>query len=128
LSSYAALNLNNRRYIAYRPCPELQGQDQIASIAVATTLLTGASNFVFTASDSGVWLLPYVALFPTLLLLVTMRLMTSHRAAIGGTAAYILVGIEQELGVIGFESVFREARRLSPGQEANDPMLMHFTY
>lgn len=28
LSSYAALTLNNRRYIAYRPCPELQGQDQ----------------------------------------------------------------------------------------------------
>jgi len=28
LSSHAALNLNNRRYIAHRPCPELQGQDQ----------------------------------------------------------------------------------------------------
>jgi hypothetical protein len=28
LSDYAALNPNNRRYIANRPCPELQGQDQ----------------------------------------------------------------------------------------------------
>jgi len=27
LSSFAALHLINRRYIAYRPCPELQGQD-----------------------------------------------------------------------------------------------------
>ena len=27
LSSYAALNPNNRRYIANRPCPEMQGQD-----------------------------------------------------------------------------------------------------
>jgi hypothetical protein len=27
LSSYAALNPNNRRYIAGRPCPEMQGQD-----------------------------------------------------------------------------------------------------
>ena len=29
MSSHAALNPNNRRYIAYRPCPEMQGQDQI---------------------------------------------------------------------------------------------------
>ena len=28
MSSQAALNTNNRRYIAYRPCPEMQGQDQ----------------------------------------------------------------------------------------------------
>ena len=27
LASYVALNLNNRRYIADRPCPGLQGQD-----------------------------------------------------------------------------------------------------
>ncbi len=27
LGSYAALNPNNRRYIAYGPCPEMQGQD-----------------------------------------------------------------------------------------------------
>ena len=28
MSSYAALNSNNRRYIANRPCPEMRGQDQ----------------------------------------------------------------------------------------------------
>ena len=31
LSSYAALNLDNRRYIAYGPCPEMQGQDHMQS-------------------------------------------------------------------------------------------------
>ena len=28
MSSYAALNPSNRRYIAYRPCPEMRGQAQ----------------------------------------------------------------------------------------------------
>ena len=51
-----------------------------------------------------------------------MRLMTAHRAAIGSTAAYIVVGIEKELGVTGFESLIHETRRWVPTQEANDPI------
>lgn len=94
----------------------------IASIAVATTLLSGVSNFIFTRDESDIWLLPYIALFPALFLLITMRLMTSHRAAIGGAAAYIVVGIEEALGVSGSESVLREARRLRVMKEANDPI------
>ena len=35
LSSYAALNPNNRRYIAYRPCPDLQGRDHNAAQSTA---------------------------------------------------------------------------------------------
>ena len=35
MSSYAAPNPNNRRYIAYRPCPKLQGQDQSVSLAAS---------------------------------------------------------------------------------------------
>ena len=43
LSSYAALNPNNRRYIAHRPCPELQGQDHAEDadgVAKATAVAT----------------------------------------------------------------------------------------
>ena len=94
----------------------------IAAIAVATTLLTGSANFLFTADVKGGWQLAYVALFPSILLIVTMRLMTAHRAAIGSTAAYIVVGIEKELGVTGFESLIHETRRWVPTQEANDPI------
>ena len=39
MRSYAALNLNNRRYIAYRPCPETQGQDHSADEQAAIPLL-----------------------------------------------------------------------------------------
>ena len=39
MSSYAALNPNNRRYIAYRPCPDLQRQDHAVATYVLITIV-----------------------------------------------------------------------------------------
>jgi len=44
LSNHATLNLINRRYIANRPCPEMQGQDQRYRTYWTLHLLTRATR------------------------------------------------------------------------------------
>ncbi len=48
MSSIAGLNRNNRRYIAYRPCPDMRGQDHVTPESVAGGYVVASIAFCMT--------------------------------------------------------------------------------